>query len=61
MNGMASKKLRRAIAARYTEDGLPRDARDWAAQDWRQLHEAMEEVKRRIAERHTNQEPGERT
>lgn len=52
MNGMARKKQRRDKAKRFTEDGLPRDAKDWVESDWRDLWECLETVKRRIAERH---------
>ena len=53
MNGTHAKKLRRQHAARYTEDGLPRDAKEWTEEDWKSLNAAMERVKREIAERHT--------
>ena len=41
---------------RLTEDGLPRDGREWLPADWQDLHEAMEEAKRLIRERHANDE-----
>lgn len=46
---MTRKELRKS---KLTEDGLPKDARDWTEADWRSLHEAMERAKREIAERH---------
>lgn len=52
MNGMKRKKLRREHAVRFTEDGLPRDAKDWAVADWCNLHRAMEAVKAKIRARH---------
>ncbi len=52
MNGMTRKKQRRDHAARYTEDGIPRDANEWIEEDWAILHAAMEEVRRKIGGRH---------
>ena len=52
MNGMQAKKARKDQAKKYTEDGLPRDGKDWTEADWKDLHEGMEEVKRKIRERH---------
>ncbi len=46
---MSNKQLRRS---RFNEDGLPKDARDWTEEDWRDLHEAMESVKRKVKVRH---------
>ena len=57
MNGMKAKKLRRDHAAAFTADGLPRDAKDWTEDDWRDLHECLEDVKRRIAKRHKERKP----
>lgn len=37
---------------RLSPDGLPVDAREWTEDDWRDLHEAMETVKRKVAKRH---------
>lgn len=37
---------------RITRDGLPVEANNWAAQDWQDLHEAIERVKARVAARH---------
>lgn len=51
MNGMTRKKLRREHAKKYDAEGLPRDARDWTFEDWRDLHRAMEQVKRKVAAR----------
>jgi hypothetical protein len=41
------KKVRR-----LNVDGLPIDAKDWTEADWRDLHEAIERVKRNVAARH---------
>lgn len=42
-------------------DGLPIDKNDWTTQDWQDLHEAVERVKRNIARRHANDDdPGRR-
>lgn len=49
---MKKKAARREHARRFTADGLPRDAREWTVDDWRDLYEAMEAARRRIAERH---------
>lgn len=37
---------------KLNRDGLPIDARDWTEADWQDLHEAIERIKQRIAERH---------
>lgn len=37
---------------RLTDDGLLIDAREWEPCDWHDLHEAIEQIKRRIAARH---------
>lgn len=42
---------------RLSRDGLPVDARDWTEADWRDLHEAVEDVKRKVAQRHAEQMP----
>ncbi len=55
MNGMAAKKLRRDHAAQWTDDGVPRDAKDWTKEDWKDLHEAIESVKEKVAKRHAEQ------
>lgn len=39
---------------RLTVDGLPIDARDWLVQDWIDLHEAIEKVKRNVARHGTS-------
>ena len=45
--GLAQRDMRtKAVAA------LPVDANEWTVEDWRDLHEAIEQVKRRVAERH---------
>ena len=46
---------------RLSEDGLPKDTKEWTEDDWRDLHEAMEEAKRKIADRHKTQEPNRET
>jgi hypothetical protein len=52
---VTNRELRKS---RYTEDGLPKDGREWTGDDWRDLHEAMETVKRKVGERHARQNPG---
>lgn len=52
MTGMQRKKQKRDRAKRFTEDGLPRDAKDWTEADWRTLYEALEKINRDIAARH---------
>lgn len=47
-----TKRERRQHAKAFTEDGLPRDAKEWLEDDWRDLHRAMETVKRKVAKRH---------
>lgn len=39
---------------RLNRDGLPIDKNDWLPQDWQDLHEAIEKVKRNVARRHMN-------
>lgn len=58
MNGMTRKRLRREHARRYTEDGVPRDAREWRPEDWASLHHAMEAARQEIAARHKEDEHG---
>lgn len=41
---------------RLSPDGLPVDAREWNADDWRDLHEAMETVRRLVGDRHAGVE-----
>lgn len=53
---MRDKAERKQHARQYDENGLPRDARDWTRQDWQDLHEAVEDVKRKIASRHQSKE-----
>ena len=52
MNGMKKKALQKRHAARYTCDGIPRDACKWTVKDWADLHRAMESVRAKIAARH---------
>ena len=52
MNGMTRKKLRREHARTHTEDGVPRDAREWTEVDWATLHRHMEAVRREVGDRH---------
>lgn len=54
---MARKRLRREQARRYTEDGVPRDAREWTEADWATLHRHMTETRREIAERYKEDAP----
>lgn len=42
---------------RKSADGLPIDAKEWVRADWQDLHEAMENVKRKVSERHAKQSP----
>lgn len=49
---MKAKAARRRYAARYDENGVPRDVNDWTIQDWKDLHEAMQTVIRKVGERH---------
>lgn len=35
-----------------SRDGLPIDAKAWTREDWQDLHEAIERVKRNVRERH---------
>jgi len=58
MNGMKAKRLRQEHAKRWTDEGLPRDNKDWTKEDWIDLHLAMEEVKRKIRTRHANERLG---
>jgi hypothetical protein len=51
-DGMRAKAARTRDRKRYTEDGLPRDAKDYTEADWRDIHEAIESVKAKIAARH---------
>ncbi len=55
MNGMQRKKLKREHSKRFDADGLPRDQNDWLEEDWKDLHDAMEWVKKRVAERHKHE------
>lgn len=41
---------------RRSPDGLPIDAKEWTEADWRDLHEAMETVKRKVKARHGKDE-----
>lgn len=50
--GMHEKRLRREYAKMFTEDGLPRDAKDWLPADWQDLYEALETIKRKVKQRH---------
>ena len=49
-----SKKQRQYIpgVVRLTESGIPIDARDWDAEDWADLHEAITTAVKKISERH---------
>lgn len=40
------------LLRQFTKEGLPIDAKAWTEQDWRDLHEAMQEVIRKVSERH---------
>jgi len=57
MNGMKRKAIEKRHAIRYTPDGLPRDAKEWTVKDWADLWRAMQEVKRKISDRHNNESP----
>ena len=49
---MKDKARRRALAKKYTEDGLPRDSNEWTEEDWRDLHNALETIKKKVGQRH---------
>lgn len=38
------------------EHGLPRDPNEWAVDDWRDLHAALETVRRLVGDRHAGRE-----
>lgn len=40
---------------RLSDDGLPIDAKAWTEADWRDLHEAIETMKRKVSERHARE------
>lgn len=40
---------------RLNRDGLPIDGKDWTEDDWRDLHNAIETIKRKVAKRHAEQ------
>ena len=40
--------------AKVNRDGIPVDSQDWTAQDWSDLHKAIEKAKKAIAKRHKN-------
>ncbi len=52
MNGMKAKAARLKERQRFTDEGLPRNPNDWLEEDWRDLHEAIEEIKAKIKRRH---------
>lgn len=52
MNGMKAKKVRRAQQQKFTENGLPRDAKDWTVEDWSDLHHGMQAIFQKISARH---------
>lgn len=52
MNGMKAKAARRRKMERLTDEGLPRDARDWTEEDWADLHHAIEAIKSKVRARH---------
>lgn len=52
MNGMKRKAERIRHAARYTSEGLPRNANEWTVADWADLWRAMQNVKRKVKARH---------
>lgn len=52
MNGMKAKAERLKHDRLFTRDGIPRNAIDWTVEDWRDLHRAIEKVKRSISKRH---------
>ena len=53
-NGMTAKAARLRHAKRF-KDGLPIDANEWTEDDWRDLHRAMERVRKRVKERHAKE------
>lgn len=40
--------MRKSERRKLSPDGLPIDPREWLAEDWRDLHEAFEQIKKRI-------------
>jgi hypothetical protein len=52
MSGMQRKKQARDRSKRFTEEGIPKDAKEMSEDDWRDLHYGLEEIKRKIRERH---------
>lgn len=46
-----TKAEQRKHDARFTVDGLLKDAREWSVEDWQDLHETLEALKKRIAKR----------
>jgi hypothetical protein len=49
---MKAKAARKRLAAKFTEDGLPKDVNDWQEADWADLWNCMQETRTRIAARH---------
>jgi hypothetical protein len=37
---------------KLNKDGVPMDAKDWTVEDWRDLHQTIERIKKRVAKRH---------
>lgn len=56
MNGMKAKKQRRDHDRLFDAAGLPRDPNEWTVEDWMDLHAALEWVRRRVAERHRQED-----
>ncbi len=52
MNGMQKKAERLKRERLFTRDNIPRNAADWTVEDWRDLHRALEKVKRLVGARH---------
>lgn len=44
--------MKKSERRKLSPDGLPIDPREWLAEDWRDLHEAIERIKKRVGERH---------
>lgn len=44
--------MKKSERRKLSPDGLPIDPREWLAEDWSDLHEAIERIKKRIRDRH---------
>jgi hypothetical protein len=55
-NGGSSTSVHAIVRrpVKVSRDGIPVDSQDWTAQDWSDLHKAIEKAKKAIAKRHKN-------